>query len=89
MLQQLPNEIGTRLGETTVNAAAFADDLLLFAAMPARLQELIDTVTTYIKNCGMTINTMKSMSVSIVASPYLKKTAVDAQVCRGIATGSR
>lgn len=31
MLRELSTDVGVRLGETTVNAAAYADDLLLFA----------------------------------------------------------
>ncbi|KAL0098594.1 hypothetical protein PUN28_020550 [Cardiocondyla obscurior] len=34
LLQNLPKEIGVELGETRINAAAFADDLLLFAKTP-------------------------------------------------------
>lgn len=86
LLQKLPNEIGTDLGDTKVNAAAFADDLLLFATTPAGLQELIDTTARFLGECGMTINVNKSMTVSIKASAHLKKTAVDENaifVCDG------
>jgi len=34
MIKKLPEDIGTRIRESTINAAAFADDLLLFATTP-------------------------------------------------------
>jgi len=77
MLRNLPEEVGVRLGNATINAAAFADDLLLFAATPESLQLLIDNVADYLAECGMTINALKSMTVSIKASAHIKKTAVD------------
>lgn len=94
MLRLLPREIGVHIGDTTVNAAAFADDLLLFASTPTGLQTSIDIVSGYLGNCGMKINVTKSMTISIVANPHAKKTAVDAAKvfkCEGerLPTGSR
>lgn len=80
MLQTLPDTIGVRMGDTSVNAAAFADDLLLFASTPMGLQQLIDATGGYLSSCGMKINTTKSMTVSVVAYPHAKKTAVDTEV---------
>lgn len=74
MLQDLPEEIGVRLGDSTINAAAFADDLLLFATTPEGLQLLINKVADYLAKCGMTINAQKSMSISVRASAHIKKT---------------
>lgn len=79
LLQRLPEEVGAKLGEISVNAAAYADDLL-FAATPAGLQELIDVAAAYLKQCGMNINVNKSATIAIKATPHLKKTAVDATV---------
>ncbi|KAL6418735.1 hypothetical protein ACFW04_011829 [Cataglyphis niger] len=42
LLQKLSSDVGVRLGKTTVNATAFADDLLLFATTPQGLQQLIN-----------------------------------------------
>lgn len=86
MLRSLPNEIGARIGNTPINATAFADDLLLFAATPIGLQQLIDRSATYLETCGMSINATKSLTVSIRADPHQKKTAVDASsafFCQG------
>lgn len=42
LLTRVPDEVGVRCGETTVNVAAFADDMLLFASTPMGLQKLLD-----------------------------------------------
>lgn len=80
LLRSLPEEIGSDLGDTSINAAAFADDLLLFASTPAGLQELINVTTKYLEECGMCVNVEKSMTVAIRAAPHLKKTAVEATI---------
>ncbi|KAL0103807.1 hypothetical protein PUN28_017844 [Cardiocondyla obscurior] len=54
LLQSLPQEIGSNLGDTRINAAAFADDLLLFASTAAGLQKLIDTTTTQLRALSRT-----------------------------------
>ncbi|KMQ88341.1 reverse transcriptase [Lasius niger] len=77
MLQQLPDDIGIHLGDTLINAVAFADDLLLIATTSPGLQRLIDGAAAYLGDCGMTINPAKSMTVSIRAAPHIKKTMVD------------
>lgn len=77
MLLQLLPEVGARMEGVSVNVAAFADDLLLFAATPGGLQRMIDIVSGYLDQCGMVINTNKSMTISIKAAPQQKKTAVD------------
>lgn len=86
MLRSLPDEIGARIGDTPINATAFADDLLLFAATPMGLQELIDRSAAYLETCGMSINAAKSLTISVRANPHLKKTAVDVSsvfLCQG------
>jgi len=80
MLRELSADVGVRLGETTINATAYADDLLLFATTPMELQESIDKVTRFLASCGMKVNTAKSLVVGIRAAPRLKKTAVDASI---------
>lgn len=86
LLKKLSPEIGCRVGNECVNAAAFADDLFLFAQTPRGLQALIDIATKYLKSCGMTINAGKSLTIGIRANAKLKKTAVDVQTkfhCEG------
>lgn len=39
LLKKLPEEVGVRLGGISINAAAYTDDLLLFAATAAGLQK--------------------------------------------------
>lgn len=77
LLKRLSEEIGTQLGDIPINAAAYADDLLLFASTPMGLQQMINITTSYLKECGMSINVNKSITISIKAAPHLKKTAVD------------
>ncbi|CAK9799136.1 Retrovirus-related Pol polyprotein from type-2 retrotransposable element R2DM [Anthophora plagiata] len=86
LLKKLSPEIGCRVGGECVNAAAFADDLILFATTPKGLQSLIDTATEFLKACGMTINADKSTTIGIRANAKLKKTARDIEmefVCEG------
>lgn len=80
LLKRLPEEIGAKLGEKTVNAIAYADDLILFASTTVGLQQLIDKTTEFLGSCGMSINPAKSFTVSIKASAHAKKTAVDPQI---------
>lgn len=80
LLQTLPKEVGAGLGSTTTNAVAYADDLILFASTPNGLQLLIDCATRFLNECGMSINTRKSLTISIRASGHIKKTAVDPAV---------
>ncbi|CAL7932959.1 unnamed protein product [Xylocopa violacea] len=77
LLKKLPPQIGCRIGDTCINAAAFADDLFLFATTPKGLQELINTAAKYLKNCGMNLNPGKCLTIGIKANGKLKKTAVD------------
>lgn len=77
MLNRLPESIGARIGELTVNAAAFADDLLLFASTPVGLQSLLDRAEQFLSGCGLNINAGKSMTVSLRNVPRKKKTIVD------------
>lgn len=77
LLRKLPDEIGTRITAASINAAAYADDLLLFAETQEGLQRLINESVEFLGSCGMTINVAKSMTISIKAAGHLKKTAVD------------
>lgn len=53
MLKQLPGDIGTRIGNSTINAAAIVDDLLLFASTSFGLQKLLDKSTDFLSKCGL------------------------------------
>lgn len=76
MLRVLPKETGIGFGNTTINAAAFVDDLLLFASTPDGLQRLIDETSEFLGSCGMSINSLKSFTLSIKVVPRAKKTTV-------------
>jgi Reverse transcriptase (RNA-dependent DNA polymerase). len=76
LLHYLPSEIGSTIGETNINAIAFADDLVLFASTERGLQSLIDVAHTFITSCGMTINTAKSSTIAIKNVPHAKRSVV-------------
>lgn len=80
LLKSLPNEIGAQAGGTTVNAIAYADDLLLFASTTAGLQQLLDITADYLALCGMEINVNKCLTTAIRNVPHAKKTIVDKTV---------
>lgn len=69
MLQQLPQDVGG----TIINAKAYADNLLLFASTQMGLQQMIDQVHKYLRDCGMSVNIDKSMTITIKAAPHEKK----------------
>lgn len=77
MLQTLSDHIGVKIGGKTINALAFADDLILIATTPSGLQTILDQATTYLLKCGLAVNTGKSMSMAIRTVPKEKKTVVD------------
>lgn len=77
LLTRLPEEIGARIGDLCVNAAAFADDMLLFATTPLGLQKLLDTSVQYLSGCGLKVNAAKCMTVALRNVPHEKKTVVD------------
>lgn len=86
MLERLPEDIGVRIGGVAINAAAFADDLLLFATTPMGLQKLLDQVSDFLEKCGLHINASKCMTVSLRNVPHEKRTVVDRDtvfLCKG------
>lgn len=77
LLTRLPDDIGAKIGSQVINAAAFADDLLLFATTPMGLQKLLNEATRFLKKCGLQVNASKCMSVALRNVPHEKKTVVD------------
>lgn len=77
MVRKLPQEIGIGVGCDHFSALVFADDLLLFAETPEGLQQNLNLVHSYLKDCGLNINTTKSFSLSILALGKQKLTVVD------------
>lgn len=85
LLKELPSDVGARIGGLTVNAAAFADDMLLFASTPIGLQKLLDSSIAFLSKCGLQVNASKCLTVSLRNVPREKKTVVDETVflCQG------
>lgn len=86
LLKRLPEDLVERIGETNLNAAAFADDLLLFASTPGGLQRLIDNWANYLSQSGLLVNTAKCFTVSLKNVPHEKKSVVDGStvfLCQG------
>lgn len=76
LLRSLPKEIGAKVGNAMTNAAAFADDLVLFAETPMGLQKLLDVTTNFLCSVGLTLNADKCFTVSIKGQPKQKCTVV-------------
>lgn len=79
LLRELPAIIGFRLGETMINAMAFADDLTLVASTRGGLQELLNQSEAYFKERGLSFNPQKSSTLSLVPSKRQKKIKVEQQ----------
>nr|AFM44926.1 R2 protein [Eyprepocnemis plorans] len=80
LLSRLPGYIGARIFSRRVNAAAFADDILLFAETKGGLQELLSTATSALGDLGLEVNPFKCFSLALVASGREKKVKVDNSV---------
>lgn len=77
LLETLPKEVGSTLGDFRLNAMAFADDLILIGKTSAGLQLMIDNCSSFLNSCGMSINTAKSLTISIEANAKKKITMVN------------
>lgn len=77
LLKRLPSEIGVKVSGLTINAAAFADDMLLFASTPVGLQRMLNMSIQFLGDCGLKINATKCMTVALRNVPHEKKTVVD------------
>lgn len=76
LLKSLPDHLGVPIGGKLVNAAAFADDLLLFAETERGLQELLNVTIQVLHSLGLKVNFSKSFTLSIVPSGRDKKVKV-------------
>jgi len=54
LLKRLPKEVGARVGNIPINAAAYADYLLLFASTLMGLQQMINITADYLKERAST-----------------------------------
>lgn len=86
LLKELPDDIGARIGGLVINAAAFADDMLLFASTPMSLQKLLDLSVDFLDKCGLQVNASKCLTVSLRNVPREKKTVIGTEtvfLCQG------
>ncbi|KAL0103799.1 hypothetical protein PUN28_017836 [Cardiocondyla obscurior] len=86
LLIKLPNDIGARIDGIKVNAAAFADDMLLFSSTPTGLQKLLNVSVELLQQCGLKVNASKCFTVALRNVPHEKKTIVDKETvfeCQG------
>lgn len=56
LIVKLPANIGARIGDEFINAAAFADDMVSLASSRAGLQTLIDIAYKSLKEVGLSVN---------------------------------
>ncbi|GLV43786.1 hypothetical protein CBL_12313 [Carabus blaptoides fortunei] len=79
ILKAVPRGVGFELGDTTVSALAFADDLVLVASSRWGLQQSINQVEEAARNIGLSFNTQKSSTLSIVPAGKVKKVKIDTE----------
>ncbi|KAH8385449.1 hypothetical protein KR093_011054 [Drosophila rubida] len=85
LLRSLPSEIGVSVGNARTNAAAFADDLMLFASTPKGLQTLLDTTVDFLSSVGLTLNANKCFTISVKGQLKQKCTVIESQsFCIGL-----
>lgn len=77
LLRRLPSDVGVRIGTCKTNALAFADDLILAASTPVGLQTLLNTTESYLRSCGLKLNSSKCLTISIRGQPKQKKSVVE------------
>ena len=80
VLAQLDPELGTEVGGVQVNHGTFANDIVLYAVMPAGLQALADDLNHQLLLCGLEISTGltgKSASLRIDVDGRAKKWVVN------------
>uniref|UniRef100_A0A0X3PBY7 Reverse transcriptase domain-containing protein n=1 Tax=Schistocephalus solidus TaxID=70667 RepID=A0A0X3PBY7_SCHSO len=72
------------VANTTVDAIAYADDLVLFAETPLRLQERLNGLVTGLSKAGMVLNPAKCLSFYIQALGKAKSSCLSpCSVCIG------
>jgi hypothetical protein len=68
--------IGYQAGESRILGVAYADDVILTASSKVTLQRILDLSGPMLEERGLSINTDKSFSVSIVPAGKVKKVKV-------------
>lgn len=75
-LEALPREVGFRVGGASVNAIAFADDVLLLSSTTVGLRSALSRFTSVLLRSGLRVNPEKSGVLSQIASGREKKVKV-------------
>src|ERR1700753_4244443 len=60
--------LGVRLGDKQLQALLFADDVVIMAATPEELQQLIDVVARYLRKWRLQENLKKSQVMVVAAA---------------------
>ncbi|KAL4082334.1 hypothetical protein QTP88_030045, partial [Uroleucon formosanum] len=67
-LRAIPDAVGYSLGQTIVNAIAFADDVILVAETPAGLRLACEAFTRRLEVAGLRVNPAKCATLTLVPS---------------------
>lgn len=65
LIELIPSEIGVNIEGHHTNVLAFVDDLILVAATPTGLQDMLNTIAGNLSKCGLDINLTKFFTISI------------------------
>lgn len=65
------------MGSSKVNCLAFVDDLVLRAQTPDILTDLLNPTSALLDECGLSINTAKSLTISLKGLGKEKKCIVE------------
>lgn len=76
LISRFPAHIGYPLGEKRINCVAYADDITLMAETKEGLEELLEMSKSYMKDCGLRINTTKSRTLAWQGQPKQKRLVV-------------
>jgi len=77
VLRNIPDGVETKLGETSVPALAFADDLVLCARTSCGLRRSLDALQTCLSAAGLVLNVEKSATLAITIDAKAKRYVVD------------
>lgn len=77
LIKKLSVETGYRVGSARVNCLAFTADLILCAQKPDDLTDLLDTTASFLGDCGLVINTAKSLAILLKDLGKQKKCVVE------------
>ncbi|GBN08982.1 Retrovirus-related Pol polyprotein from type-2 retrotransposable element R2DM [Araneus ventricosus] len=77
LVKKLKAGVGLEIDGATMTISAYADDILLFASSSAGLQHLLNETSSFLEQCNLNINCVKSFTISILSDSKNKKTKID------------